>query len=100
MGGGKTPPDTNPRRNSEILCRRPPASAAETVAAIGGKNMTIEFSGDFVKQPGGEYYCSYLVIAEVQLDGGTIFTSDNGNCTVTAHNTLLQRPKPKPRRKP
>jgi hypothetical protein len=98
-GGGKTTPQINPLSNIEILCRRPPGTVAESVASIGGENMTIDFSGDFVKQPGGEYYCSYLVIAEVQLDGDPIFTSDNGNCTVTANNTLPERPKPKPRRK-
>lgn len=98
-GGGKTTPQINPDSDIAIECRRPPATTGDPVVWISGKDMTINFSDDFVKQTPGRFYCSYLNISDLLIDDNPIFSSGNGDCEISALNALTRKPKRKPRRK-
>ena len=98
-GGGKTTPKIDPSSDIVIFCRRPPAKIGDSVVWLSGENMTFEFSDDFVQQKPGEYYCSYLIISDVEVGGHSAFSSGNGDCEISAQNTLSLKSKPKAPRK-
>jgi hypothetical protein len=98
-GGGKTTPQINPDSDIVIECRRPPATTGDAVVWISGKDMTINFSDDFVMKNPGKFYCSYLYISDLLIDDNPTFSSGNGDCEISALNALSLKPKRKPRRK-
>lgn len=87
-GGGTTSTNVGPDDNLVIFCRRPPSPSSNPVVWINGKDMTFDFTDDFVQERPGHWRCGYFKITEVRVESSPVFTSVDGDCAVEADNTL------------